>query len=233
MVRPFMQTFIDDCRSSAGSSRQRDILRRIVVQPDVHARLLNTLARLEYVGVRKMLKARRADSLDLAGLQHILEEAVHAVRLKKFALAVAPEGTSVATFSDAHTLEGDAAERYFQAIDKIASACLDNTNPEACYWLTSTAIELRAKSFYPVYQEVLKDANCPVSVASIVADEQDHLDAMARQLPKYLSGWRDALTKVMQIEEQSFGEYLDRISLAVFDLPNGAEAVAPSRVDHF
>jgi len=38
----------------------------------------NTLARLEYVGVRKMLKSRRAERLNLDGLQHVLDETVHA-----------------------------------------------------------------------------------------------------------------------------------------------------------
>ena len=46
---------------------------------------MNTLARMEYVGVRPILKSRRAEHLELDGLQHILDEAVHALRLKKTA----------------------------------------------------------------------------------------------------------------------------------------------------
>src|SRR6185503_6170860 len=93
---------------------------RIIARPAVHARFVNTLARLEYIGVRKMLKSRRADSLDLDGLQHILDEAVHTMRLKKAALALAGGGAAVATFAAAHTLAGDAGERYFQALDHHA-----------------------------------------------------------------------------------------------------------------
>src|SRR5690606_26047376 len=77
--------------------------------------------------------------------------------------------------------------------------------------LTSTAIEIRARSFYPVYQGLLQATAAPISVASIVSDEQQHLAQMANELPKYLPTWREALATVMRAEENGFCLYLDRV----------------------
>lgn len=195
-------------------------MRHIIARPLLHARWLNTLSRLEYVGVRKMLKVRRSETLDWEGLRHVLEEAAHATRLKKAAIALAADEALVATFSDEHTLCGDAAEAYFQALDQCAARELDKYNREraltlneqACYWLTSAAIELRARSFYPAYQALLEELGCEVSVASIIGDEQEHLEHMARELPKQVSDWRSVLETVMQTEEREFVAYLNRVS---------------------
>src|SRR5262249_41035178 len=88
-----MREHIQALKAEADVPRLTDILDRIVAERAWHARFLNTLARLEYVGVRKMLKCRRSEQLDMEGLQHMVEEAAHAVRLKKAALGVA--GTEI------------------------------------------------------------------------------------------------------------------------------------------
>ena len=78
-----LKRYVDARAHHADTRRLETLLDRIIPRPDLHARFVNTLARLEYVGVRKMLKSRRAERLDLDGLQHLLDEAVHALRLKK------------------------------------------------------------------------------------------------------------------------------------------------------
>jgi hypothetical protein len=211
-----MQQFVRTCLEQPSHSRQREVLSRIVSRPHWHARWLNTLARLEYVGVRKMLKARRSETLDLDGLRHILEEAAHATRLKKAALSVATDPSWVETFSEEHTLCGGAAEHYFQAIDREAARRLaetdcDGSALEACYLVTSAAIELRARSFYPTYQDVLDAAGSAVSVASIIGDEQAHLEHMALELPRVIPSWEVVLRGVMLTEERCFQAYLDDV----------------------
>jgi hypothetical protein len=210
-----MQAFVATCLGQPSFSRQRLVLTRIVRAPRVHARWLNTLARLEYVGVRKMLKSRRSETLDLDGLRHILEEAAHATRLKKAAVSLATDPAWVETFSDEHTLCGDAAERYFQSIDREAERLVEAEDcaprEEACYLLTSAAIELRARSFYPTYQAVLAEVNSPVSVASIIGDEEAHLEHMAAALPERLTNWQYVLSAVMSVEETEFQKYLDEV----------------------
>ena len=136
---------------------------------EAHARFVNTLARLEYVGVRKILKSRRSERIDLDGLQHILDEAVHALRLKKAAVALAGSGDGVFTFADGATLAGNAGEAYLQALDRRAEEMLidlpSDDRSDANYRLTSAAIEVRAQVFYPIYEECLRAGGVGFSVA--------------------------------------------------------------------
>ena len=141
--------------------------------PELHARFVNTLARLEYVGVRKILKSRRAERLDLDGLQHILDEAVHALRLKKAAAALGrrePASTSGPS-PTARRWPATRRENYLQALDHRAEEALgdlpDGERAEANYLLTSAAIEVRAQVFYPVYDRTLQAHDAGFSVAAI------------------------------------------------------------------
>ena len=54
-MRRYVEALTDDGSLAA-------LLDRIIARPAEHARLLNTFSRLEYVGVRKMLKSRRAEN---------------------------------------------------------------------------------------------------------------------------------------------------------------------------
>ena len=210
-----MIAFIQACEDSPLQSRLRRLLQVIVNDAALHARFLNSLARLEYVGVRKMIKARRARDLDLDGLQHLLEEAVHATRLKKFARSVAPEGVCVETFRAEHTLAGDEAEAYFQAVDHAGAVALGREDGEASYALTSAAIEIRARTFYPAYQEMLEAAGSRVSVQSILNDEEAHLNEMQERLQAGQPEWRGQLEQVMLVEQRAFGGLLDAFDAAV------------------
>jgi hypothetical protein len=213
-----IDSFIERCVSAPSFARQARVLRSVVASPQVHALFLNTLARLEYVGVRKMLKSRRAEALDAEGLQHILEEAVHTTRLKKIARSVAPEPAAVETFSDAHTLAGDAAERYFQDVDAAAHQCVGTERPELCYLLTSTAIEVRAKVFYPAYQSQLTQSGLGVSLRSIIADEESHLDQMVKQLFEQDPNAHSSLSQVLAVEEAKFIEFMAAVEARLSDI---------------
>jgi hypothetical protein len=215
-----MRALLAHCLAAPGCARQRVTLERLLDVPLAHARFLNTLARLEYIGVRKMLKARRADQLNLEGMQHMLEEAVHATRLKKLAVSLAPAPEMVATFSAAHTLAGDAAERYFQQIDKAASDLLGDAPDGACYWVTSTAIEIRAMAFYPTYQALLTARSHKISLNAIIQDEEEHLVAMTRSLPAHVPNWQALLTRVMAVEEVGFCTFLDAVDAELTDTLN-------------
>lgn len=210
-----MLAFVQACQESPLQARLRRLLQLIVQDPALHARFLNSLARLEYVGVRKMLKTRRSEDLDLDGLQHLLEEAVHATRLKKFARSVAPDQVCVDTFRAEHTLAGDDAEAYFQAVDRAGAAALGRADGEASYALTSAAIEIRARAFYPAYQEVLEAAGSRVSVQSILNDEVAHLSEMQQRLEAGQPGWRAQLERVMAVEQHAFEQLLDAFARAV------------------
>jgi hypothetical protein len=230
-----------DARAHHPDARRLEaLLDRIIPRIDLHARFVNTLARLEYVGVRKMLKSRRAERLDLDGLQHLLDEAVHALRLKKAAAALAAAGdVGVRTFADADTLAGDAGEHYFQALDRRAEAALSQADSdvdfselasadtvsngevgasrraEANYLLTSAVIEVRAQAFYPVYEQRLRAHGAPFSVAAITKDEDRHLQEMSRQLQALLGAAPRGLEKVLADEEALYSDFLSAVEAAI------------------
>lgn len=212
-----MEAFVEACHRAPSFLVLKELFPEIIGNRELHAKFLNTLSHLEYVGVRKMLKARNAEALDLEGLQHILEEAVHAVRLKKFAHSIAPQ--AVASYREECTLEGPAAERYFQAVDRsvhqhLSSGTLVGFNSsganmqEAAYLLTSAAIEVRARCLYPAYQAALQQAGSKISVASILKDEEGHLQQMSLRLPHSVPQWRSLLEQILSAEELAFHHLL-------------------------
>ncbi|HEY4185718.1 MAG TPA: hypothetical protein VGP07_11655, partial [Polyangia bacterium] len=95
-----MHEYVEACAAHPDTKRLGTLLGGLIASPRLHARFVNTLSRMEYIGVRKMLKSRRAERMDLDGLQHVLDEGVHALRLKKAATALgAAAGVDVTTFS--------------------------------------------------------------------------------------------------------------------------------------
>ena len=196
-----------------------------------HARLLNSFSRMEYVGVRKILKSRRSDDLDHAGLQHILDETVHALRLKKAALALSEDPAAVATYSAAHTLAGDAGEAYLQGVDQAAAEALadlpEDTRADINYVLTSAAIEIRAQAFYPLYESCLRATGASFSVSAILKDEDRHLGEMAAQLAARLPDWRRRLERVLEVERDLFAAFMAAVS-AVIEEPQAPRRGAPA-----
>jgi hypothetical protein len=214
-----MKDYVDACARGEGAARVAPVLDRIIPDTGLHARFVNTLARLEYVGVRKILKSRRSERLDLDGLQHILDETVHALRLKKAAVALANGAGGVAAFGDRETLAGDAGESYLQALDHRAEQALadvaDDARAEANYLLTSAAIEVRAQVFYPTYEQRLRAHGAPFSVAAISKDEDRHLEEMASGLAAALPGWQQRLEPLLAVEEALFGRFISAVEAAL------------------
>lgn len=215
-----MRSYVEAAATHDNVVRTQRLLDRIVPDARLHARFVNTLARMEYVGVRKILKSRRAERLDLDGIQHILDEAVHAMRLKKAADALGrASGAGVRTFAAADTLAGDAGENYLQALDHRAEETLadlpDDRRSEANYLLTSAAVEVRAQVFYPAYDRTLKACNAGFSVAAITKDEDRHLDEMGVGLDAVLPDWRARFAPLVAAEEALFARFLGALEQAV------------------
>ena len=90
-------------------------LEHITQNKEQHSHWLNTLAFMEYIGCRKIIKSQNSADLNLMLLQHISEEARHAYHFKKLAHQISP--TDSPNFKAEYTLKGSLAEDYFQAID--------------------------------------------------------------------------------------------------------------------
>jgi hypothetical protein len=220
-----MRRYVEASVKHENAGRARRLLERVVPDPTLHARFVNMLARLEYIGVRKILKSRHSERLDLDGLQHILDEAVHALRLKKAAAALGgASGTDVRTFAAGATLAGDAAENYLQALDHRAEQALadlpESERAEANYLLTSAAVEVRAQVFYPMYDQTLRAHGAGFSVAAITKDEDRHLEEMTVGLGAALGDWRPRLEPVLAAEEALFSRFLGALEKAT-ETPNG------------
>jgi hypothetical protein len=218
-----MKEYVEACARHVNSALLGPLLDRIIPDEVVHTRFVNMLARMEYVGVRKILKSRRSERLDLEGLQHILDEAVHALRLKKAAAALATvSGADVLTFSDDAVLAGAAGESYLQALDRRAEEALGEFSElsteeraEANYLLTSAAIEVRAQVFYPIYEQRLRAHGASFSVTAISKDEDRHLAEMAAGLAQALPDWRRLLEPVLAAEEALFGRLLAAVDASL------------------
>lgn len=218
-----MRDYVAALEQPEDAERQRALLDRIIAVPAVHARLLNTFSRMEYVGVRKLLKSRRSDALDLDGLQHMLDETIHAIRLKKAAIALATEAEArggpalpVTTYAAPETLAGDVGEAYLQGVDGAAEIALEDlSEPDRVavnHLLTSAAIEVRAQAFYPLYEARLRAHGVNVSVAAIMRDEDRHLGEMAAGLAAALPDWRDRLERVLSAERALFERFLTAVT---------------------
>jgi len=203
-----------------------EVLRRIVGDRNLHARLLNTLARMEYVGARKILKSRRAEDLDGDGLQHVLEEVAHSLRLKRAAEKVGDDPECVRTFDEAHTLAGRAGEDYVQGVDAAAAAVLgDVSEPrrtELNYLLSSVLIEVRAERFYREYDRVLADAETAVRVTTIYKDEVRHLAEMEERLDADLPDWRDRAAPATEREDELFVAWIAAVERVLDRAPSPA-----------
>jgi len=198
----------------------RVLLEGLLPRPDLHARLVNTLARMEYVGARKMLKARHADRLDEEGLLHVIEEASHALRLKRAAIQLnGGQRAGVATFCADDTLAGPAGEEYMQAVDRACEGLLAGlalepvARSEANYLLSTAAIEIRAEAFYPLYEECLRKAGAPFSVKAILKDELRHLAQMESSLTDTFSqSWVELVGRAVELESACFERWVAAVS---------------------
>jgi len=197
----------------------RPLLSQIVQDATLHARFLNTLSRMEYVGARKIFKSRDANFLDREGLQHALEETGHALRLKRYAEKICGDPQLVKTYSDEHTLAGSVGEDYIQGVDAAAHAVLSDLEEplrtEVNYLLSSVAIEIRADSFYPMYEECLQETQAPFSVASIQKDEVKHLAELRERLSELLPHAETLLSSLQSREQELFEHWMQAIQEVV------------------
>lgn len=214
-----MERYAALVRNQPCMERLAATLPAIVAEPFLHARMVNTLSRMEYVGVRKMLKARHVDQLDLDGVQHIVEEATHALRLKKAAVKLLGGEEGVRTYSEEDTLAGNGAEAYLQGVDHGCEELLAGLNleeparSEANYLLSSFIIEIRAEAFYPMYEQVLQDAGAPFSVRSILKDEERHLAEMFERTQELFGdAWSGIMDAAVAEESVCFEGWVDVIS---------------------
>lgn len=153
----------------------RAYLDRLIADRPAHARFLNMLSMLEHMGSRKIMisQMHRTDSLSEDTLKHLAEEARHAYFFKRQAERAA--GHALDGWNDDNTQSRVPALMYFGRMDAGISQEVGN---DAAYYWVSLIIELRACWLYRIYQEALEASDYQLSLKSLIAEEDGHLEEM-------------------------------------------------------
>lgn len=171
----------------------RPVLRQIVLDPQLHAKWLNTLSYLENCGARKIASCEHPTRVKEEMLKHASEEFRHAHYLKKQIKKLID--TPLTDYSPSSILGGFTTFHYLNTLDiavcrhlkqekKLSKEALKGV----AYILVTYAIELRASELYPLYHEILKESSSKVAVKSILLEEEEHLEEMKMELEEIPDG---------------------------------------------
>ena len=186
-----------------------NIINKIVSNPSIHARWLNTLSMMENTGARKIKNCEHPVFVNEIILKHSAEEARHAYYLKKQISKI--EENTCPTYEKKYLLAPNTSYYYLQLLDVKVSRYLKSTygyNHDklkyAAYLLVTYAIEVRADELYPQYQQALTNINSPVTVKSIIAEEKNHMQEMIIQLKEFSPDWEEMSTFAVHVENELF-----------------------------
>ena len=172
-------------------------------------RFLNTLSLMEHVGSRKIMASQSKQGLSGETLRHLAEETRHAYFFKHAAekLARRPLG-----YGAAETIAGSSARFYMGRLDAgIAREFDDNTASPLPYLYMSLIVELRAVWFYQLYQETLTENDHGLSLRSVLAEEELHLNAMLAHLTELDTDCASRVTRFRALEQQRFSMLWDAV----------------------
>ncbi|HXW52755.1 MAG TPA: hypothetical protein VEL47_01490 [Myxococcota bacterium] len=158
-----------------------DLLPRIIPEPVMHGRFLNTLSLMELSGAHRLSRfVQNSVSVSNFLLEHVSEEYRHAFFLRRLAHKVSND--AITSYDDQHVFSKRTSLGYVRALDRKIVVALKNhgfrhreMRPHLAYLLVTLAIEARALPFYQRYQAILEKFDLTLSVKSIVSEEQHHL----------------------------------------------------------
>jgi hypothetical protein len=187
---------------------------KIVAEPALHARWLNTFSYLEYVGFRKIVKSQRAEHLTAAILGHACEEGRHALSLKK--LAVKLGGAEFDSYSPDTLLCGEEAKTYFQELDKSCEEAFagraEADRARLNYAYVTLLVERRALKVYGTYKSALGQAEIAGKLKSMLAEETKHLSDIEALLHAADPEFSARLAKFEEIEAALYQNFIDALA---------------------
>ena len=195
-----------------------ELLRTIASKPSTHARFLNTVSMLEYIGARKIMKSQQADEMDMELLTHVSEESRHAWLVKRLAWQLDRESTR--TYAPECLLCGAEGEAYIQELDaavkeELAGCGVEGDSPQSSGWLnylyTSLLIEERAEHFYADYAVVLQEHKLGGALKALIKDETKHLIQMARRIKEVDPRGEERLSRLRVVEKRGFQAFEDAL----------------------
>ena len=178
-----------------------NILRKIVDNNETHALWLNSLSYMENAGARKISASEDRTLVSLLQLKHAAEEHRHAFYLKK---QIQKLGDNLCPFyREEELLAPKSTRQYLHRLDVMACRYLKQNlglkgSPlkYAAYLFVTYAIEVRADQLYPLYQKVLPEKQCKVSVKNIISEEVGHMEEMTSQLAEFNAHWETHAEKI-------------------------------------
>ncbi|MES0491917.1 MAG: hypothetical protein ABUK01_18120 [Leptospirales bacterium] len=191
------------------------ILEAIVNNDQTHARWLNVLSYLEYIGSRKIFKTQTSEVMNETILRHASDEARHALILKQ--LIEKLDSNQLESYDSNNLLFGFSGFRYFQSLDAmVKNEIAKDARPKTqtaylCYVYVSLIIEIRANWLYELYAKVLKKLNSPVSVSSIINDEVRHLADTLKEIENIDDKQVNRIEHFVQQESEYFNRFYEAL----------------------
>ncbi|MBK8176436.1 MAG: hypothetical protein IPK66_14550 [Rhodospirillales bacterium] len=176
-----------------------------VEHPVQHARFLNTLALMEHIGSRKIMVSQTRGALGQDILKHLAEETRHSFFFKRAAEGIARRTLE---FDTKDAVAPGSACMYFGRLDASIGAALGrDVHIEIPYLYVSLTIELRAIWTYRLYHDVLTRHAASLSLKSVLAEEEMHLDQMLARLEHLSAAPRDWLPGFTDTEDRLFRSF--------------------------
>ena len=195
-------------------------LQNIVADKVLHAKWLNTLSFMENAGAKKISASEHKEQVNLIILKHAAEEHRHAYYLKKQISKL--DENLCKNYESSALLSPNHTKYYLQALDVAVCRYLKETFnlvgydlKFAAYLFVTYAIEVRADELYPIYQDVLDQANSKVNVKSIILEEEGHLEEMINQLISFSEDWKLHAENVIAIEQALFADWTKDLAAEV------------------
>jgi hypothetical protein len=184
----------------------RSTLAGIIAEPNVHARLLNTLSLLEHIGSYRIMVSQHGEHCDQPTLRHLAEEAQHSFFMKRQAEKIAGRALE---FTPGDLLAGSTARTYFRRLEALIHGRLARQgSAEATYLYMSMIIEFRALWFYGHYQHALQSAGNAISLKRILGEEANHLTDMAERLEAAGELSDERVDTFIEFEHRLYGRLL-------------------------
>jgi hypothetical protein len=186
------------------------IISTVISSPALHAKWLNTFSYLEYIGFRKIVKSQNATGLSTETLSHAVEEGRHALKLKKLAVKIG--GKDFDNYDEHTLLCVREATNYFQTLDRSCEKALEDIpleqRPRFVYLWVTWLVEKRALLVYELYQATNPG---PGSLRSLLAEEENHLQAVESELRARDAGFEKRGSLFKTIEEGLYQTYIDAL----------------------
>jgi hypothetical protein len=185
------------------------VLEKIGDRIELHAKFLNTLSLLEYIGARKIFKSQIERTITEELLGHMAEEIRHAQVLKHLALKLSDGHLS--TYQDEHLLAPNPGKAYMQIVDHSAQDVLLQKDEWLNYLITTLLVEERASNVYPTYNSFLGKLGYQNKLMSIIRDEDKHLKVVVQRLQETHPNLDERMDQLRSTESAMFYKFMDAV----------------------